>query len=595
MLRIAAIWTMFWPTLAAAMHPISHVDAWLAVKERTVEARLIADLDDVLRSRNPPRDTDGKIPVERFRAAVTEHGEHLISRISIYDQEGNPLRGELLAAPALAEFDAAIDPEHDIGIRLTWKLRWSADLPLTALTFLPRLNHPDLIAPPELRLHVQPPGAGRRIDATVFDDCTHTVMFGAEASAPGTWATGAGMASELNATACTLLAGSRNVMAELTFPLHQWVRESSPGETEPEMSEVVSPERLQQIGASIRRELAKRCRVRDSRGSEFSAEEVAVRHFVTSDPSRLLTDIAPDKSLPAAVLSVRARLTYRLVDATDRTEFVWSDIPGRPDIVNLTRLSRDRNETQVAPVTDAALAVFVNLPAALEVSVLPPFDRTDAEQVIQVGAPRPTLSAAVTGAATAVCGMLLSMRLSRQPVRRAALGATLLASGVIILAGMRPVRTVRADAAQRVAGRLIETAIQSAAGPVSDAMADRLLDVMAPDLAETVFLGIRESLARVDGGDSGFVLDIRCTGFEAGFCEILTGSEEGVAVNARWSVSGDVFHWGHLHRQERHYEGTLRMARSGEHWRLEQVVLHSVRDRAETQPIAVSRGHGVPG
>jgi hypothetical protein len=561
---------------AAVLHPVSHVDAWVTVDGTSVSLRLITFLDDVIRFQKPSISPDGRIAPGVFRAAVADHAAWLLKQVQIFDQHGRLLGGEVLAVPDPEGLPQRIDPEGDANIRLTWRMRLTSDSRLEALTFLPRLGHASLIAPPELRLHIRPPNNARRIDAVVFDNMPHTVVFDpASQTIPGATSPFEDQ-RDINAASVLIIRSREDVVVELSTPATMLVdtalRPPSPPGTkgvavwdELEMQRIAERIRVQHRDGAVLQLVS---------GIRLAPLDVEVRFSAAFDNTQFIDLDDLTQPVNPAALTISVRCVYRLLPAQIVTEFVWTGALTATQSVNVTILRNADSQTQVLSLSDNGFSVDLvgtnPLPLA---DVQPIFVERDGMpwSVVQIW---PTLRSRVL-AVIVLSGSLVavSLRIWRSVWVIGIAGLSVIVALAVVAIDVQHQRVPDVDSAERITSSLLAAAFDGAARPPTDDTADALLAVMDPELAESVFLAMRRSLAQVEQGDAGLVITTSGPDLTVDDCTLLKSELDGFVVRGQWTLRGRVLHWGHLHDQRRRFSGSLQVGRFEDWWRLEGVTL----------------------
>jgi hypothetical protein len=571
----------------SVVHPVSHVDAWVIVDGSAAEVRLITFLDDVLRFQQPAVADDGFIEPADFREALARHAETLLAQIKVFDQQGVPLTGSVVSLPDTGVLPERIHPTGDAALRLTWKFRHEGETPLTALTVLPNLYHESLTTRAELRLHVKSAASTSRVDAVVFDRTSHTVVLSRRAGPPG--AVAVRPERDVNAASVLLVAATDGVLAELTCPVAVLTatEPEDPGERTVAI-EQWDASHLRQVAVELTDQFRRRVSLLCGNGESLAPSRVDVRYFAIAGGIESIDSEQLEGSVSPATLSIRASLFFSDPRQRDSATFLWRRAASGLQSADVTVMMSTGSRTETVPFQDGVLSV--TLPTEFHAAQSAAFESISADAVpwrLKTVWPT-TRSVFIMVISLTLVGVSVVTQGSGHARRVSALLCLLLAASAWLWFDSTTVRVPETAVARQVVKQLLTAAFTAASRGASDEVADQLMQVMEPELAESVFVGLRAELAQVNGEDAGLIIELTEPQLKNVVCRIADGTEDAFEVDADWTIGGRILHWGHLHSQQMACRGTIQVRRLQSDWRLQSVTLAESSVLAETPQNPVS-------
>jgi len=568
-------------TAVAAPHPVSHVDAWLVVGQGELELRLITFLDDVIRHQQPATSTAGLIDGPEFQQAVTSHGQWLKEHVRIYDQDGERILFRVVAVPDQEVLPSPVDAEGDAGIRLTWTLQSSLEQELTALTFFPLLSHESLTFRPELRLHIKDGARNRRIDATVFDATSHTVVLAGSGRAAEDSPTAVFGADDVNRLNLSLVAAGPTLLVEINASVILLMDPSQEsGKSGAGSSDGWDLEAIAEQSRMLADQFRSSAFLQLPSGRRLDPDSVNSRFGLIADPQQDITAELAQSTLSPAVVAASVQLEFPFDLNQKDLKFIWTGVPELLTDVSVTMLTPRGAESEAVLVDAGQLSVplarlqntllSLTVPSGLPAGEMPWTNRS--------GWPA---FRAVLGAVVLFVLAAIGAFFWRRRVPIVAGGSLVLAAvGLLLSLDRQEQRIVDCPASAEIVKQLLDDAVKIASLPVTEESADALLNIMSPELAESVFLRLHQSLAQVETEDQGFVLTLRETEFTVRSCSAGEDEERSIIVEGDWLLQGRVFHWGHLHDRAVLCSGSLQAVCPEDRWLLKSVTLTEVQSLA---------------
>lgn len=595
---IPALLVLLLTPLRSTAHPLSYTDAWIKVSD-VVEVRLNVFLDDVVRYSNGDASSQNVVSSAVVAEAIRTYGRILPSQLRIFADGGQPLSGTVVTEPTWEESELEFDLSADSSLKLTWNLKYvhsEQASEITLLSFLHQFSFPAPAEPGEMRLHLRHVKSGRRFDAVIPPDRSHTLIF------PNS-SVGKSRVDGINGAHSRLIIGAVDVVHEFIVPLSllqsmlplhstdHHVRATD----QTELIHFLSPEAAEDVRDSMRRWMNDNVQLtidnRSVRAESHYLEWMApLEDSVFGDAAdngtaghepaqKSIGGVATSTSVPLFGTRLGIRSVFRRPATVRSVELTFADAPGAFSELDVETISVFGQKEEILPFKKndegscQPLSIHWNAPVKPE-----PADATLAvDQTRNILICRSNRGA-VIGTGLAAIGLLFASLLVfiKHSGRLRILFSSILllsAAGAFFLPIHDEWRASQDDAAALTTS-LLKHVYQSAATADEDAAVSQLSAVLDDDLVEEIYLNTRSSY-QLNAADP-LLISIQDVSVDSFIPNQDTVSANSVTGDAHWRVTGMVHHWGHTHSRELLQSGRIRLVLISGRWKIQTVTMTSV-------------------
>ncbi len=555
-------------------HPLSMSSAEIDITRTNITVRLKVLAEDLVLFHDLQADADTRVSAPALRSAAHMHEAFVRQNLHLRGTTGARLVGEVKQRDVSGIPDAGILQADLMKHAVAYTLVYPLDTPPRFLTILQYFGGEQAIIPAVMDLTLMQEGVWLDKPLQVGARRPYTVALDWEkpAQAPANWQAlrkqraaeqerRLGIAS-YNEVYSYLYLDHQGLRHELLIPLLSLEGYLPIPRADPEWISVAEQEALSTaLGTFFRKD-----RGVEINGIAVSAEVQRVQFFGL-DALDLAIDAAP---VPLNVYQGRVGiiLDYPSTHAPGELRLRWGPFP--PAIASLRSLLYIDGE----PVKEHLFSPdqpdwsWTAGPESPPHAALPLPRLMDVPARIQ---PRYLLSGLL---AVGAC------LLFRARKRLAALGLIIL---LVPVAGYFPLwQAARVSCTDEEAAELSRRLLQRVYGAFrerdEDAVYDELADCVRGELLETLYGEVTGGLVlEGQGGARARVEDLAIHAVEPGARASLDRGHAGFDCRCRWTVSGTVEHWGHIHTRLNSYDAVFAIASGPHGWRMTDVRF----DRAE--------------
>lgn len=566
-------------SLAATPHPVSHTDAWIRVSD-SVEVRLNVFLDDVLRHQSLLTESTTTVPGSDVASAIAAHGTLLLRQLKIFDQDGNPIPGQISSVPKWTRVQEDVDLSVDASLKLTWQLSYklAADKPLKQLAFLHHFTHPDLDSVGELRLHLQDKASNRRIDAVIPAERLHTIILpksqddnlapSASQSVPNQ------LTSRLNVgpTDVNIEFEGPLLLMDIAWPDSQPFVRSSPD------SQANRKHTLNQIQANATKQEIELW-FSDNvdvliNGKQTTASSVVVE-FVSepADTDKEPTGRSEFKPIPVFASNIGIRLSYPRALNIESVQWALKALPGQAffeaHVHVLAGQDRFTEILETSGDSSGSNQYFKFEWLNQNSADLPQrFREPSSYSLIQQRDSYPGRVGLVIGAmALAAWSWVIVKKhwLRNGPWAKGFAGLAIIGSCVIPIATL-PASTYDVDSKE------LSRAVEHQISGIYEALqlnneqqtVTALGTILEDDIREQTYIGTLQSIR--SASNEALISLQSVDVFDVDF--LAPESDGAVFANCHWSVQATVEHWGHAHERKLVFSGSIQLVKHGLQWKI---------------------------
>ncbi len=559
-------------------HPVSLTTAQLTVGTEQISLRLEVMPEDLVLFHEVGGDAKGEISIEALRKASSRHEPWLLERFVLLDDEGMRLSGKVVSVNTDALVGDTMAQEELMEHRVVYHFEFPLHRETSLLTVVQRFSSDRAVSPSMMDLSVMREGRWIHRPVQLMVDQPLTVSIAVDdSSGPATneWEAmrrrreaevirRLGLAS-YSSIYSFIYVTAREVRHEVLIPLltfEEWLpidRKQGDRLLVAEQQAALEP---------IARFFQRRAPVRLNEAVVLP-EIDQIRFFGVETRDLAGAPVAREVNVYQARLGVILR--YRGLGRPDRVEIPWeifgknaaavqSQVFVRGEAPRQFRFWKGNTHWRWAATNPLE-------PPQIQAIAVPPVERL---RIPLLG----LLCLMVPGA--------IAMVLRRKSSTRPAWGVLFLGilgsffawdNGQVswVLPGQETRFNPDTDGKQ-VARALLTDVYQAFNQPGEDAAYDRLSRVMAGSLLEPVYLRFREMLTLEEqGGAIGEVHQVDWTEMETTPAQIDPENAWHYSVQGRWTVVGQVEHWGHLHQRQHTYRAKLRIRGNHEGWRIVRI------------------------
>lgn len=573
-------------------HPVSYTDAWARVSD-VVDVRLNVFLDDVVRNQLKLPADQTFIEADSVTQAIRDYSENLGSQLRIYSDNGQLLPLTVLSVPTYQPRTDMVDLLADSSLKLSWKLRFSADKQVSTISSLCVVHHftdPQLPQPGELRLHLLHVESGSRMDAVIPPERPHTMVM------PDPERGSVGPAAPVNSAVSRITISPLGVIHEFSAPLllfdSAWpaakgFRESlrqPAGNSEDADDKAWLDSQRQEVIRTQVLEWAQSAIELQFGGTVCRCDSVHIE-LMRAGESAAETTAGQSARLPVFGAYVGIRMLYHPANIPASGKVCFQETPG-PFQEMLTELvtAKGQNSRLVPIPTDSdggpgfaysfsseSGAAGIQDPETRSDRVLEPAAVIDP---IYSKLSRPGRRGFGVGLFMTLIlgGSAFSRRCQSLPViRRILIVCAACAPAVCVWAMPERTRMVDQEQAQKLTMGLLDRVYHAALMNDERRVVAELSEVLQADLAEEVFLATARSL-KASAAD-GILMDISTVSIDRIQASNVDGSDDRIKAETKWRVGGTVYHWGHVHQRELILNGLVTLAKEGNMWKVRGISL----------------------